>query len=50
MSWLEARMSDLERDGERWERLRREVVDAIYDIRRGVGVGVGFRERLRALL
>ena len=48
LSWLEARMSDLERDGERWERLRKEVIDAIYDIRRGVGVD--FRERLRALV
>jgi len=45
LSWLKARMSDLERDG---ERLQREVVDAIYDIR--CGVGVDFRERLRALV
>ncbi|RLI09709.1 hypothetical protein DRO42_03570 [Candidatus Bathyarchaeota archaeon] len=48
LSWFEARMADLERDVDRWERLRREVSDAISDIRRGVGVD--FRERLRALL
>lgn len=48
LSWFEARMADLERDADRWERLRREVSDAISDIRRGVGVD--FRERLRALL
>lgn len=48
LSWFEARMADLARDAERWERLRREVGDAIQDIRRGVGVD--FRERLRALV
>ena len=48
LSWFEARMADLERNVDRWERLRREVSDAISDIRRGVGVD--FREWLRALL
>jgi len=48
LSWVEAKMSDLERDEERWERLGREVIDAVQDIRRGVGVD--FRERLRALI
>jgi len=48
LSWFEARMADLEGDEDRWERLEGEVGDAICDIRRGVGVD--FRERLRALL
>lgn len=39
------RAADPERKGDKWESLGREVRDAIYDIRRGVGV----RERLRAL-
>ena len=46
LSWLEAKMEDLDRDSSKWESLRREVGDAINDIRRGVGVD--FRERLRA--
>jgi hypothetical protein len=48
LSWLEAKMSDLDRAGDKWESLRREVGGAIQDIRRGVGVD--FRERLRALI
>jgi hypothetical protein len=48
LSWLEAKMEDLDRDSSKWESLRREVGDAINDIRRGVGVD--FRERLRALI
>lgn len=42
------KMSDLDGRGENWEALMREVWDEIYDIRRGVGVD--FRERLRALV
>lgn len=48
LSWLEAKMSDLDRASDKWESLRREVGDAIQDIRKGVGVD--FRERLRALI
>jgi hypothetical protein len=48
LSWLEAKMGDLDRNSDKWESLRREVGDAINDIRRGVGVD--FRERLRALI
>ncbi len=41
-------MSDLEGRGDVWEALRKEIRDAIYDIRRGVGVD--FRDLLRALV
>ena len=48
LSWLEARLADLEGRKDSWGLLKREVGDAIHDIRRGVGVD--FRERLRATL
>ena len=48
LSWLEAKMIDYEMSQNRWNALKKEVSEAIYDIRRGVGVD--FRERLRALM
>jgi hypothetical protein len=48
LSWLEAKLADLEERKDSWGLLKREVSDAIHDIRRGVGVD--FRERLRATL
>jgi len=48
LSWMEAKMAELDGRGDRWESLRHEIDDAINDIRRGVGVD--FRERLRALV
>ena len=48
LSWVEAKMADLERRGDKWECLRKEIMEAVDDIRRGVGVD--FRERLRAVM
>jgi len=48
LSWIEARMADLEGQGDKWDSLRRELGEAVDDVRRGVGVD--FRERLRALM
>ena len=48
LSWLEDRTSRLETERNRWETLTREIAEAITDIRRGVGVD--FRERLRATM
>ncbi len=46
LSWLEALMADLDAKDDNWTKLQAEVGDAIYEIRRGVGVD--FRNRLRA--
>ena len=48
LSWLEERISRLESEGDPWQTLKREIDEAITDIRRGVGVD--FRERLRATM
>lgn len=48
LSWIEVVMKELEENSKRWEVLKREVSEAITDIR--WGAGVDFRERLRALL
>ena len=48
LSWIEARMTDLEGRSDKWDSLRRELAEAVDDVRRGVGVD--FRERLRALM
>jgi hypothetical protein len=48
LSWLEDRISRLESERDSWKTLKREIDEAITDIRRGVGVD--FRERLRATM
>ena len=48
LSWLEERISRLESEGDPWQTLKREIDEAITDI--GRGVGVDFRERLRATM
>jgi hypothetical protein len=48
LSWLEDRISRLESERDPWKTLKREIGEAIRDIRRGVGVD--FRERLRATM
>ncbi|RLI33481.1 hypothetical protein DRO56_01600 [Candidatus Bathyarchaeota archaeon] len=47
LSWIEVRMRELEGSPRRWEVLKREVSEAIADIR--WGAGIDFRERLRAI-
>ena len=47
LSWLEEVINMLRERGEPWEDLNSEIDGAIRDIRKGVGVD--FRERLRAL-
>ena len=42
------RRARLESEGDPWQTLKREIDEAITDIRRGVGVD--FRERLRATM
>jgi len=46
LSWLEVRMVDLGLHDSKWDMLKKEVDDAIHDIRKGIGVD--FRHRLRA--
>jgi len=46
LSWLEARLLDLDLHDGKWGVLKKEVDDAIHDIRKGIGVD--FRHRLRA--
>lgn len=48
LSWIEAKMADYGKGRDKWDMLKREVNDAIQDIRRGVGVD--FRERLRTII
>ncbi len=48
LSWVGARMTELEDMENKWASLKTEVDEAIRDIRKGIGVD--FRERLRALL
>jgi len=48
LSWVGARMSELEDMENKWASLKAEVDEAIRDIRKGISVD--FRERLRALL
>ena len=48
LSWLEERMSRLEPDEDCRQIIKKEIDEAIHDIRRGVGVD--FRERLRATM
>jgi hypothetical protein len=48
LSWLEERISRLDSEGDPWRTLKREIDEAATDIRRGVGVD--FRERLRATM
>ena len=48
LSRLEERISLLESEWDPWQTLKREIDEAITDIRRGVGVD--FRERLRATM
>jgi len=46
LSGLEARMVDLDLHDSKWDVLKKEVDDAIHDIRKGMSVD--FRHRLRA--
>ena len=48
LSWIEVMMREIETNPKKWEVLKREVSEAIADIR--WGAGVDFRERLRAIL
>ncbi len=48
LSWFEAKMADFEGRQDKWDSLKMEVSDAINDVLKGVGVD--FRERLRALI
>ncbi len=48
LSWLEDRIAKLESERNCWQTLKTEIDEAIRDIRRGVGVD--FRERLRATM
>jgi hypothetical protein len=48
LSWLEDRIVRLESERNYWQTLKKEIDEAIRDIRRGVGVD--FRERLRATM
>lgn len=48
LSWFESLMKQLDSRQDRWDELHKEIVNTVYDIRRGVGVD--FRHRLRARL